>query len=162
MEQSVTELEASGARLSEYFDVDATAALAVVIEETSQPSLIDHDNAYPIQLVPVHTFILQGHTKDIGLAKGILVPSFASHWGVVVGDPGEYMLYHLVFRDGQETRNDGTSDTIRGKFREVDFHYTQWKNHEAATTVQVGQTRYSDRQLIRIGTGPFLYSFTRS
>lgn len=154
MEQSVTELEASVARLSEYFDVDAAA----LIEETPQPSL-NHDNEYPVQLVPVHTFILQGHSKDIGLSRGILVPSFASHWGVVVGDPGEYMLYHLVFRDGQETRNDGTSDTIKGKLREVDFHYTQWKNHEGATTTQVGQTRYTDRQLIIFGTDPFLYSF---
>lgn len=65
-------------------------------------------------------------------------------------------MYHLVFRDGQETRNDGTSGTIKGKFKEVDFHYTQWRNHEAATTVQVGQTRYSDRELIRIGNWSFV------
>lgn len=86
---------ASGERLSEFLDVDVNAAVNVVTREVTQPPANSDHTVYPIRVVPVHTFILQGHSKDVRPSKGILIPSFASHWGVVVGETDALTLYHL-------------------------------------------------------------------
>ena len=148
----------SGERLSELFDADTSAAMSLVTSETSQPP--PHiAYAYPIQVVPVHTFILQGHSKDVRLSKGILVPSFASHWGVVVGVTDALTLYHLVFDPDAEVPDDGMTDPIRGKRRAVKFHHIPWENNSkkhggSGRIAQVGETRCSHEDRIKIGTFP--------
>src|SRR5271168_615502 len=124
------DLVRSGEHLSKFFDVDTTAATLRVSDEASASR--QGEQSYPIRLVPVHTFILQGHSKDVPLSKGILVPSFASHWGVVVGVPDAFTLYHLVFRFDVNLPNDTINDSIKGKNKVVRFHHAPWENkHES-------------------------------
>ena len=152
----------SGERLSELFEVDASAIMSLVTRETSQPAPhIDH--AYPIQVVPVHTFILQGHSKDVRLSKGILIPSFASHWGVIVGVTDALTLYHLVFDSDAPVPDDAMPDLIRGKRRVIKFHHIPWENNStkyggSGRIALVGKTKYSHEDRIKIGTfPPFLF-----
>jgi hypothetical protein len=153
------EIFTSAEKLSSLFEADASAIIETVTKEAPRPRPTPAE--YQIQLVSVHTFIVQGHTKDVRLSKGILVPTFASHWGVVVGDPGQYVLYHLVFSEEEEEtgpdEGTGTSNSKR-KHREVEFHYTKYKHRpEKSGTnrlIKVGETKYSDRDLIKIGNVP--------
>lgn len=150
MEEPETTPLVPSRELSAFFDVNAPAMISAVTHSTSQPSPLNPGShpTYPIQLVPVHTFIIQGHTKDVPL-RGVLVPSFASHWAVVVGKPKQYTLYHLVFKTGQDTGN-----------REVEFHHVRWNEpndnttNSATTITEVGKTRYSHIQLVEIGAIP--------
>ena len=146
-------LIASSERLSTFFDIDATA-IETILKDTPQPIITN--STCPVQLVKVHTFIIQGHTKDVRLNRAYLVPTFASHWGVVVGDsPSEYTLYHLVFNEGREAANDGKTNSYKGRHREVEFDHTRWREHHDGYKVikltEVGATRYSHRELIKIG-----------
>jgi hypothetical protein len=150
------QLLASGNQLSNCFDVDET-------------SIINHiDEAFPtsaaesnrVQLVPVRTFVLHAG-KDIRLSRGILVPSFASHWGVVVGKEREYMLYHLVLIEHQQPARKGR-DTLAGKYKEVAFHWTQWNREDKGTMTEVGHTRFSYGEIIAIGMFSFLLSVSKS
>src|SRR5579859_4812189 len=148
-----TQIREFADRFTAFFDVDEKTVIATVNEQTTanEPTASRTTPQYPVNVIPVHTFIVGGHTKDMRMSEGILVPSFASHWGVVVGKPGAYTLYHLVFRRGQETANNGsTGDSIRGKFREVDFHHTQWREDARPNTkiTKVGQTSYGHIELI--------------
>lgn len=153
-DQGTAQITAFGERFKAFFDVDPEPIIASVEVQTPKINAAS-GSSLPIQLVPVHTFIVQGHTKDVNLTRGILVPSFASHWGVVVGEQGAYELYHLVFQAGQQT-NGGVGDSIRGPYREVEFNHTKWQPKENArgftTITKVGETRYSHWDLIKIGT----------
>jgi len=149
----------SGERLSELFDVDANEATSQVAREITQP--LQSDNQYRIQVVPVHTFVLQGHSKDVRLSKGILVPSFASHWGVVIGEPDALTLYHLVFDHDAQVPDEAIPDTIRGKIRTVKFHYMPWENNSnkyGGRISPVGETKFSHEERIKIGFPPFVLS----
>jgi hypothetical protein len=148
----------SGQRLSELFDIDENAVINNMQEScsTTQP-LSQGAVSIQVMAVPVRTFVLQGYSKDVKLSKGILVPSFASHWGVVTGVPGALTLYHLVFRS--DVPDDGKSNTLRGKRRGVQFHHTQWPPASggfsgADTTTLVGKTKYSHEDRLRIGIVP--------
>jgi hypothetical protein len=143
-------------RLSRLFDVDGDAIINAVHRD------VDGGPQYPggavsVRLVPVHTFILRDVCKDIKLTTGILVPSFASHWGVVTGEPGYLTLYHLVFSldTGPPEKN---VDTIRGRRRAVEFNCIMWPPKGRAPTsgnlriTKVGVTSYSHQDMIRIGS----------
>lgn len=157
-ENEGAQLVATGERLSRLFVLDEASIIAQVVQAVPRP--IPETENSPVQLVPVHTFVLHSHTKDIRLARGILVPSFASHWGVVVGTPGEYTLYHLVLRPDEAPRNDKTGDSVRGKYREVKLHYIEWNDRgDQASMMKVGETRYSHEERIRIGINSFLCHF---
>ena len=152
-EDRATQVREFADRFTTFFDVDATSVIDTVQNTTNQPTA----DSQSVNVIPVHTFVVGGHTKDIRLSDGILVPSFASHWGVVVGTTDAYTLYHLVFRRGQDTGNNrSTGDSIRGKFREVDFHHTQWKQERRPNDkiIEVGKTSYSHIELIQIGKFP--------
>lgn len=162
--ESQETFEFSRNKLSSFFDVDATSIIETVTREAPKPRPTSPtDQLSQIQLVSVHTFIVQGHIKAVHLTRGILVPTFASHWGVVVGDPGQYVLYHLVFSEEGETgQNDETTAGNKGKHREVEFHYTKYKHRpeksDTRRLVKVGETKYSDRDLMKIGITPSLLS----
>jgi hypothetical protein len=151
-----TQIMASGERLSRMFEVDGDATIDSVRRE------IDGGRQYPggrvpVQVVPVHTFVLQDISKDVKLGRGILVPSFASHWGVVTGEPRSLTLYHLVFVPDSRPPQKENSDTIRGRRREINFNYIQWPPNgkepsgSAARMTKVGVTSYSHEDRVRIG-----------
>jgi hypothetical protein len=150
-------------QLSRLFDVDEEATIESVRKE------IDSGRQYPgshvsVRVVPVHTFILQDISKDFKLSKGILVPSFASHWGIVTGEPGHFTLYHLVFsRNPRLPQKD--LDTTRGPLRAVRFEYLDWppegresKGHESMT--KVGVTSRSHQDMVIIGIVLFIYNYS--
>jgi hypothetical protein len=149
-------------RLSQLFDVDGNAIIDSVHRE------VDGGPQYPsdsvsVRLVPVHTFILQDISKDTKLSKGILVPSFASHWGVVTGELGFLTLYHLVF-SGNVRPPQKNLDTTRGPLRAVRFQHIDWppegresKWHERMTKVGVTSLSHEDR--VRIGIFLFVYNY---
>jgi len=148
------QLLASGKQLSKFFDVDGTSIINHISEAFPTPTSDAESNR--VQLVPVRTFVLHA-SKDIRLSRGLLVPSFASHWGLVVGKEREYMLYHLVLNQHQQPRKE--RDSLAGKYKEVEFHYTQWNNREdMGTMTEVGHTRYSYGEIIKIGMS-FLLCF---
>jgi hypothetical protein len=143
----------SGERMSELFEVDGHAAVDAIRGDSS---LAPAGPPYSIQVVPVHTFILQGISKDVKLSRGILVPSFASHWGVVTGDPGALTLYHLVFVPDSRPAQDERPDTIRGRRRAIQFNHTPWppsgrEPSGSERMTKVGETRYSHEDRIKIG-----------
>src|SRR2546430_6586083 len=122
-ESEGSQLVASGERLSQFCVVDQTSIINHVTQTVPDPSSTSQN--CPVQLVPVHTFVLHAHTKDIRLGRGILVPSFASHWGVVVGTPPRaYTLSHLVLDMDEPQNRQPMKDSTRGKYREVRLHYT--------------------------------------
>jgi hypothetical protein len=146
-------LFASSERLATFFDIDATT-IETAIKDAPQPIITDL--TCPVQLVKVHTFIIQGHTKDVRLGRAYLVPTFASHWGVIVGDsPSEYTLYHLVFNERRQGVNDGNTTNYKGRHREVEFDHTRWREYHEGDKVikltEVGGTKYSHRELVKIG-----------
>lgn len=143
-------------RLSRLFEVDGDAIIDSVHRE------VDGGPQYPagtvsVRLVPVYTFILRNISKDTNLGKGILVPSFASHWGIVTGEPGFQTLYHLVFSDN-DVPPAKNPDTIRGRHRAIEFNYVQWPPRRREPTggnlrmIKVGVTSYSHQNMIIIGT----------
>src|SRR5579862_9496537 len=139
-EDRATQVREFADRFTAFFAVDATSVIETVQNTSTNQRTADSQS---VNLIPVHTFVVGGHTKDIRLSDSILVPSFASHWGVVVGPTDAHTLYHLVFRRGQDTGdNRSTGDSIRGKFREVDFHHTQWKKELKPNDkiIEVGKT----------------------
>jgi hypothetical protein len=151
-----TQIMASGEQLSRMFEVDGDATIDSVRRE------IDGGRQYPggrvsVQVVPVHTFVLQDISKDVRLSRGILVPSFASHWGVVTGEPGSLTLYHLVFVPDTRPRQKENSDTIRGRRRQITFNCLQWPPNgkepsgSAARMTKVGVTSYLHEDRLRIG-----------
>jgi hypothetical protein len=143
-------------RLSRLFDVNGDAIIDSVHRE------VDGGPQYPggnvsVRLVPVHTFILQNFSKDTTLANGVSVPSFASHWGVVAGEPGFQTLYHLVLSNDQALLRKNP-DTIRGHRRAIEFNCVLWppKGREQIGSnlrmTKVGVTSYSHQDMLIIGT----------
>ena len=95
------------------------------ISELPQPD----DRLYPIRVVPIRTFILQGHSKDAWLRMGVVVPSFASHGGVVVSVQDALTLYRSVFDHSAPVPDEATPDTVKGKIRRVKFHHVPSENN---------------------------------
>src|SRR5437764_13378272 len=98
-EDRATQVREFADRFTTFFDVDATSVIDTVQNTTNQPTA----DSQSVNVIPVHTFVVGGHTKDIRRSDGILAPSFASHWGVVAGTTAAYTLYRLVFRRCQAT-----------------------------------------------------------
>jgi hypothetical protein len=63
-----------------------------------------------IALVPVHTYMHQVMEAPIpGTSSSIIVPAFASHWGIVVGEADNQKVFHLLFiYDAEVDASDST------------------------------------------------------
>jgi len=80
----------------------------------------------PVNLLPVSTYVAQSKEEDSTFAYVYpKQPPFASHWGIVVGDPNhdnDAFLFHLLLRDKDGKRSvkfravnvDSDSDWIIG------------------------------------------------
>jgi hypothetical protein len=152
-----SEIMESGQRLTELFDVDENTVMDTMQDSCSTTQPLNQAVSIQVMAVPVRTFVLQGYSKDVKLSKNILVPSFASHWGVVTGVPGAFTLYHLIFRS--DVPDGGNSNTLRGKRRGVQFHHTQWPPASGGfsgtdTMTLVGKTQYSHEDRLSIGNVP--------
>src|SRR5271154_3958051 len=74
-----------------------------------------------VVLVPVQTYVHQVAKAQIpGTSPSIVVPAFASHWGIVVGEADHQKLFHLLFVDDAEY--EGPGSTVEN--RNIRFHVT--------------------------------------
>jgi hypothetical protein len=99
----------------------------------------------PVTLLPVSTYVSEAKSPDSGLAYTYpKQPPFASHWGIVIGDPdvGGAFLLHLMLRGQGEAR--------RACFRVTNVtRNDEWLMDAAVQPV--GQTTYMLPELTRIG-----------
>ena len=104
-------------------------------------------NTSEVSVVPVHTYVHQ-LSKDpgCGTSTSIVIPSFASHWGVVVGPPNEQMLFHLVFAESDHSER--KSSTVPNS--KIRFHATEMLK-PVPNAKHVGVTRYSTDELRKLG-----------
>lgn len=101
----------------------------------------------PVNILPVSTYVTQAKTGTPGFANVVpILPPFAAHWGIVVGEPTKdrtAFLLHLVLEDDE----DGN--------RSVEFSAnnvgSESKSIKGGAVTQVGQTRFSVPELISIG-----------
>lgn len=100
-----------------------------------------------VSVAPVHTYVHQVN-KDPGssTSTSVVIPAFASHWGVVVGSPNEQMLFHLVFAESEDS--DMKSSTVPNA--KIRFHATEILK-PLRNAKHVGVTKYSTDELRKLG-----------
>ena len=92
-----------------------------------------HDQLGLVGISTVSTFIAKKNFQNFA------VPSFATHWGVVIdfNDPPERILYHILFEP---------------ECREVVFSQTSWMSKWSKhNVIPVGTTLYGMAEVYRIG-----------
>jgi hypothetical protein len=100
-----------------------------------------------VALVPVHTYVHQMTKSSIpGTSPSIIVPTFACHWGIVVGEEDDQKLFHLLFIDDAEL--DASSSTVEN--RNIRFHATNLYK-PLRNAKYVGHTHYSNDELEALG-----------
>ena len=99
-----------------------------------------------VAMSPVHTYVHQLDKTPKVWSSSIVVPPFASHWGIVVGPPENQRLFHLLFVD--DVGRAAESSTVEN--RQIRFH-DQSLERPMANTNHVGQTRYNTDQLVALG-----------
>ena len=115
------------------------------------PTEADGPSGSPVRFSPVSTYVHGG--KDVGSSSGYVVSSIGKHWGVIVGELPEALLYHLVFENPHDIPTNAGPDSLTGKVRVVIFDMMLCKSSmmKSTSTYQVGKTLYSTPELIRIG-----------
>ena len=100
-----------------------------------------------IAFVPVHTHVYQVMKAPIpGTCPSIIVPAFARHRGIVVGEADDQKLFHLLFIDDEEV--DASDSTVENQ--NIRFHVTNlYKPLQNAK--HVGHTHYSNDELEALG-----------
>ena len=100
-----------------------------------------------IALVPVRTNVHQLTKSPIpGLSPSIVVPAFACHWGIVVGEPDHRKLYHLVFTDDTEVRT--AHSNVKNQY--IRFHSSLLLK-PLPDAKPVGHTHYTGDELEALG-----------
>ena len=135
----------------EMADIAQTTALEITLEraqeiiQTISSNHREQGIGTLVNILPVSTYVAQSKEEDAGSAYvSPKQPPFASHWGIVVGDPNEEeaFLLHLLLSDKNGKR--------RVRFRITDLEPDgDWIT--GAAVKQVGHTSFSMQQLLRIG-----------
>jgi len=101
-----------------------------------------------VRIAEVHTYVQQvykGH--DSPWNPRVVVPAFASHWGIVVaGEGGTQFLYHLILTEAGEG-NDADSTVTNDKIQFNAHHLTK----PLSNTKLVGTTSYGVEELLTVG-----------
>jgi hypothetical protein len=98
-----------------------------------------------VGLLPVRSYVVHGKTLQSSTFAGVAVPSFAVHWGVVVGK----ILYHLVFKNRQDSEL-AWSDTSR--YGPIRLAITKWeRDTDSADLPALGHTKFGSEELMEIG-----------
>src|SRR5947207_454585 len=126
--------------------LEITPERAQEIIQTVSEGHTEQASGLSINILPVSTYVNQSKEPDAG---SVYVypkqPPFASHWGIVVGDPnkkGEAFLLHLVLREKDRQRS------VRFASTDVELD-SEWL--VGAAVKYVGQTNFTIQQLRRIG-----------
>ena len=133
----------SGITQTSALEITPERAQEVIKTVSSNPR--EHTTSTPITLLQVSTYISESKEENAGCAYVYpKQPPFASHWGIVVGDPSKRgaFLFHLVLRgDGATRRVEFRASNVNSK--------SEWI--VGASVKPVGQTKYSIQELTRIG-----------
>jgi len=126
---------------------EANSIVQHFVQSPTVIPVIDHQPS-KVSLAPVHTYVHQiSKSPILGSQSGIVVPAFASHWGVIVDHPNGQMLYHLVFAPVEDREVD-SSKIDNG---DIKFHVTKILK-PLPNTKYVGTTRFSVEELDKLGT----------
>lgn len=135
----------SGITQTSFLHVDLERAQSIIETVTASARDIASADPLPVTLLPVSTYVNEAKSPDFGLAYAYpKQPPFASHWGIIIGDPafGGAFLLHLLLRG-------------EGAARCAEFYVTNVKRGSRwlvdAAVQPVGQTKYSIPDLTRIG-----------
>lgn len=128
-------------------DDEANSLVHHFVKSSTVTSVID-DQPSKVSLAPVHTYVHQiAKRPTSGGQSGIVVPAFASYWGVIVDHPNGQMLYHLVFAPAEDMKL-RTSKIDNG---DIKFHVTKVLK-PLPNSKHVGTTRFSVEELDKLGT----------
>ena len=127
--------------MARVFHVDRDQIIADVQSRCEPEEL----SAHPLSLSPVRTYVGDMKTLASGGFPGVVVPPFASHWGVVVGS----ILYHLTFREDSDAQSESGDSTRKGKPIQFTLALKSPENIEDSPIV--GKTKYDHEGLIKIG-----------
>ena len=135
-------------KLKEHDEMEITIEEAnAVVKRVVDSVEVGTNSPAGVAFVPVHTYVHQlGKTATAWGSSTIVVPPFASHWGIVVGPPESQTLFHLLFVEG--LREEAENSTVENKH--IRFHYSGL-HQPLANTKYVGQTRYNTDELVAIG-----------
>lgn len=106
---------------------------------------LEASSSRSIRIAPVRTYVGDTKTLSSNTFPGVVVPAFASHWGVVVGS----LLYHLTFREHANAQL-ATSDFAR-EGKPIQFSVTLATEDKIMQSQIVGETKYDSEGLIKIG-----------
>lgn len=128
--------------------LEITSERAQEIVQTVSAFCPQQSTSVPLSLVSVSTYVVEAKNPDAGsVYVSPKQPSFASHWGIVVGDMYHGIqvatLYHLVLKDDGDGHR-----RIRFEARNVEAGDISVKGAAVKT---VGSTRYDHPYLIYIG-----------
>jgi hypothetical protein len=130
-------------QMSSLFPVDDRTD--IIAKARSSLGELKGKRSRPLLLPKVRTYIAPGKTlQTTSMFTSVVVPAFATHWGIVVGN----IMYHLTFRDTRDAEShtgefSGKGCPIRFTIRIVEDDITGGKI--------VGETNYDAEQLISIG-----------
>ena len=128
-------------------DEESNSLVANFIEST-KPQIKDilaRGNT-SVSLTPVKTYVQQfGKAPIPGVSAKVVVPAFASHWGIVVGDSQQWLM-HLVFLHDAESEQ-GTS-VIDASL--IDFNVMKLRKPLEGAKY-VGETPYNVEELRTLG-----------
>jgi hypothetical protein len=128
-------------QLARGFAVDNEQVMRQISSNVQAPT------STPVHLLPVSTFIQDAKGDPIIY----VVPPFARHWGVVVGQQNRF-LFHLVFRDVVDVPSDTKPDSLTGRVRAVEFVSNSWDPTWSTSSIrEVGNTPYSIDKILGIG-----------
>lgn len=132
-------------RMTKMTEVDADAMVAQVLADL-QPSEESGTRGHELRLRPVRSYVADGKTLQSSKFSGVVVPSFAVHWGVVVGRT----MYHLAFENRQDRELEWGDLSRHGKPISLAVHI--WKRGaDCEDFPSIGHTKFSHDQLLDIG-----------
>lgn len=101
-----------------------------------------------VSIAEVHTYVQQVHkSHESPWNPRVVVPSFASHWGIVVGSKdGTQFLYHLVLTEAGEPED--PSSKVRNDKIQFNAHHLF---KPLSNTKLVGTTSYGVEELLMVG-----------
>ena len=128
----------------------------MLLSKEDEMDIVDHSMvvgegrprmASEVSIAQLHTYVQQmqkGH--DSSWNPTVVVPAFASHWGIVVGSQsGTQFLYHLVFTEAGEPN---PSSTVKNDKIQFNAHHL---TKPLSNTKLVGTTTYSVEELMMVG-----------
>lgn len=130
--------------MAQVFEIDRTQLIEQVHQRVPE---LTESSSRELKLLPVKSYVQNREAIKFGGKRAMTVPSFATHWGVVV----EEFLYHLTFKDPDQQEMDLKDSGLEGRRIELDVRRVSGRNAILDQCQERGATKYDHSTLIRIG-----------